>query len=177
MKKVVYISLLIILGNSMLHAQVAIGKATPVADAILDFSDTDNKGVSIPKIISLDATSVPGTFYFDTADSKVKFILDAGTMDLSVMLVPPASVYDITTNGYDTFAENSGTIGTVIGADTSAAPGALVLESTEMVLKLPKVANPHLTIIDPEPGMIVYDTTSQMLAVYNGYKWSYWGKQ
>jgi hypothetical protein len=39
---------------------------------------------------------------------------------------------------------------------------------------LPKVASPHLNIISPSAGMIVYDTIKKQLAVYNGTVWSFW---
>ena len=39
---------------------------------------------------------------------------------------------------------------------------------------LPKVASPHLNIIKPAAGMIVYDSVSRQLAVYNGKVWSFW---
>lgn len=33
---------------------------------------------------------------------------------------------------------------------------------------LPKVASPHLNIINPAPGVMVYDTTNKQLAVLMG---------
>lgn len=56
----------------------------------------------------------------------------------------------------------------------TATDGILVLEDTDKAMILPKVASPHLNIIDPAPGLIVYDTDSRQLAVYNGKVWSYW---
>ncbi len=163
-------------------AQVAIGKETVDGDGILDFENPTTKGIAIPKIINLDGGTVPGTFYFDTADSKVKFTLaDAvgtgiETMDLSVKEVPAADQYDAAADGYDALQEEATVNGTVIGAETSTVPGALVLESTEKALILPKVTDPHITIKDPEPGMIVYDLNKKMLCVYNGYQWAFWGE-
>ncbi|WP_262907374.1 hypothetical protein [Chryseobacterium sp. LC2016-27] len=39
---------------------------------------------------------------------------------------------------------------------------------------LPKVASPHLNIINPSAGMMVYDTVKKQLAIYNGTVWSFW---
>ena len=63
-----------------------------------------------------------------------------------------------------------------IGTPTTAAPaaGILVLEDQTKAMVLPRVASPHLNIIDPAPGMMVYDTTAKQLAVFNGTVWSFW---
>ncbi|HRM13961.1 MAG TPA: hypothetical protein PLV47_13590, partial [Flavobacterium sp.] len=60
-----------------------------------------------------------------------------------------------------------------IGTPT-ATPGILVLEDSNKAMVLPKVPSPHLNIINPEPGMMVYDTTTKQLAVFNGKVWSFW---
>ncbi|WP_435524785.1 hypothetical protein [Chryseobacterium indoltheticum] len=39
------------------------------------------------------------------------------------------------------------------------------MEDTDKAMILPKVASPHLNIINPAPGMMVYDTTAKQLAV------------
>jgi len=39
---------------------------------------------------------------------------------------------------------------------------------------LPKMASPHLNIINPAPGMIVYDTTAKLMTVFNGSVWTFW---
>ena len=53
-------------------------------------------------------------------------------------------------------------------------PGILVLADTDKAMVLPKVASPHLNIVNPAAGMMVYDTTSKQLAVFNGTVWSFW---
>ena len=65
---------------------------------------------------------------------------------------------------------------TVIGADgaSNTTPGILVLSDTDKAMILPKVASPHLKIINPAPGMMVYDTTAKQLAIYNGKSWTFW---
>ena len=64
----------------------------------------------------------------------------------------------------------------LIGGDpsTDTTPGILVLADTNKAMVLPKVASPHLNIVNPSPGMIVYDTTKKQLAVFNGTVWSFW---
>jgi len=64
---------------------------------------------------------------------------------------------------------------TMIGTNTSdLANGILVLSDTNKAMILPKVASPHLNIISPAPGMMVYDTVKKQLVVYNGTVWSFW---
>ena len=50
----------------------------------------------------------------------------------------------------------------------------LVLEDANKAMVLPTVPNPHVNIVNPEPGMMVYDTTAKQLAVFNGTVWSFW---
>ena len=65
---------------------------------------------------------------------------------------------------------------TVIGtnAPTDTTPGILVLSDTNKAMILPKVDSPHLNIINPASGMIVYDTKTKQLAIFNGNVWSFW---
>ncbi len=162
---------------SMAIAQVAIGKETVDGDGILDFENPTNKGISIPKITNLDMGTVPGTFFFDTSDSKVKFQLEGSIMDLTVRGVPANTSYDLSINGYQGYEEVGDEKGTVIGDHSTTVVGSLILEANDKALILPKMENPHLTIKDPEPGMLAYDTVKKMMCVYNGHEWSFWGEQ
>jgi hypothetical protein len=58
----------------------------------------------------------------------------------------------------------------------SSVSGILVLEDANKAMILPKVASPHLNIISPAAGMMVYDTQKKQLAVFNGTVWSFWGE-
>ncbi len=60
------------------------------------------------------------------------------------------------------------------GAETSSKKGVLILESTTQAMVLPQVFEPHLNINGAIAGTIVYDTSCDMLAVYDGVNWSYW---
>jgi septal ring-binding cell division protein DamX len=59
-------------------------------------------------------------------------------------------------------------------AATDSTSGILVLTDTNKAMVLPKVSSPHLNIISPSSGMMVYDTTAHQLAVFNGTVWSFW---
>ena len=127
---------------------------------------TDTTGilvVPLGRVTNLDTNTVAGTLYFDATAKKVTF-KGATDMDLSIN----EGTFDITDTEYVSLTEEATVNGTIIGAETSTAPGVLVLESTTKALILPKMANPHLVIINPESGMIAYDTVSKMFCVFNG---------
>ncbi|MCC9070296.1 hypothetical protein LNQ49_01590 [Flavobacterium sp. F-65] len=50
--------------------------------------------------------------------------------------------------------------------------GALILESKEKGFAISKVASPEITIAIPVEGMLVYDTISNCLKLYNGTTWN-----
>lgn len=134
-----------------------------------------NKGLVLPYVTSAQNVTgaVNGTLIFDSTDKKVKLLAknqwvdytqdDTGTVDLSIQ--------SSKTENLDAR--------TVIGVLGSAdkTPGILVLSDKDKAMILPKVASPHLNIIKPAAGMIVYDTTAHQLAVYNGSVWSFWKPQ
>ncbi len=161
-------------------AQVGIG-VSPTAYAILDFQPESDKGISLPKInnTDLNSISVPGTLFFDTADSKVKVVSenDGASMvfiDLSVKDVDASDMFDLTEHGYNNYKEVDNQKGTVIGTESTAPVGVLVLESSSSAMVLPTV-NSYTDIPSPEPGMIAYDKTRKNFIVYNGDVWTFWG--
>ncbi len=173
--KTYIITLILIFSYLGINAQVAIGKATVDGDGILDFGSDNNKGILLPRVISLASGSVPGTLYFDTADSKVKF-LGSGVVDLSVEPVEEANQFDASEEGYSNLTEIADVNGGVFGDEESTVPGVLVLESVEHALILPKVTS-YANVGDPEAGMIVYDSTKKLFCAYDGEKWAFWGEQ
>ncbi len=161
-----------------LQAQVAIGKpAVEGTDTLLDFGDDNNKGIVLPWVSSLDSNS-PGTLYYNTAEGKVMCTGVNETIDLSVKgLQTP---FDDTTRGYNTYTENPNMInGSVIGATQSSKKGVLVIQPAatdpRKAIILPKVTT-YDNVGNPEPGTIVYDETKNMVCVFDGEQWAFWGK-
>jgi len=184
MKHKIYIGLVAICFLSFaVKAQVAIGKnAVNGASTLLDFDDTDNiRGIILPAVTALPVSPANGTFVFDTTDSKVKvFYLDADDgaegswHDLTeVGIDPQPGSSDKIDTGHLQNTNETGE-GTVIGAESSAAQGVLVLESFDKAMILPKIASPHQSVKSPYPGMICYDTTTKSLAVFDGSNWYFW---
>ncbi len=152
-----------------ISAQVAIEKSTlSSTSSVLEFDNTQNKGIILPYVTSESAvTALGGTLIFDTNDQKVKYHNTDGWVDLSInsgtASASPANLDEV--GG-----------GVILGSNTSDAEGVLVLESTDKAIILPNVSNPHTNIANPEPGTVVYDSTSKTIAFYNGTQWSYWGE-
>ena len=158
-----------------ISAQVAIGKTSISSPAVsLEFYDNaDNtRGIILPWVTSTAAVTgaVNGTIVYNTADRKVYVKYASGWRDLSV-----DTTGTVTTTLQDALSDLE-TAKVLIGGnpDTDTTPGILVLADTDKAMVLPKVASPHLNIVNPAAGMMVYDTTSKQLAVFNGTVWSFW---
>ncbi|KAB1228618.1 hypothetical protein [Chryseobacterium viscerum] len=166
--KTVIFSIAAILFTITIEAQVAVGKnSVSNPSTSLEFAGTENRGLVLPYIEDNSGISQDGTMIFDTTDNKVKYLKSGSWFDLSVDTTGNADLSVQTTKTEKTEAKVS--IGTLTSTD-----GILVLEDSNKAMILPKVASPHLNIINPAAGMIVYDTTAHQLAVYNGSVWSFW---
>ena len=164
------------LGIISTQAQTIIGiKASNYpgnSSVLLEFSN-QNKGFVVPWIPSPTLTApAAGTLYFD-ASSNYMLKLYNGSSYINLTQGAAKNTLTTTTvavpNGTDDTTKK-----TVIGAKTSAIPGAVVLESTTKIMVLPKVTSPHLNIVNPAAGMIVYDPTNKALCTFNGQQWTFW---
>lgn len=159
-----------------LQAQIAIGKDEVAGTSVsLDFG-TENRGFILPYVEDKSAINVEGTIIYDAGDDfKVKYLSDGNWVNLSEDdgTADTIGAADLT---IQTGKTDQVTAKVAIGADadTDTTPGILVLTDTDKAMVLPKVESPHLNIIDPAPGMMVYDTFKKQLAVYNGTVWSFW---
>ena len=188
-----------ILVSACASAQVAIGKAslTKLADNItpnpsisLEFGN-ENRGIVLPWVNGTNNTTpfisgsptteivANGTIVFSTNDAKIKVKYASGWKDLTVKnntdIIPGITNQTVNTSLQDSLSDLE-TAKVLIGGnpDTDTTPGILVLADTDKAMVLPKVASPHLNIVNPSPGMMVYDTTKKQLAVFNGTVWSFW---
>ncbi|WP_223609584.1 hypothetical protein [Chryseobacterium sp. OSA05B] len=149
-------------------AQVSVGKTNVTNTSVsLEFSTSENRGLILPYVQDKSGINQNGSMIYDIVDHKVKFLKNGNWFDLSV---DNTGTIDITIQSAK--IENS-TAKVCIGT-VSSTSGILVLEDNNKAMILPKVASPHLNIINPSAGMIVYDTTKHQLAVYNGTVWSFW---
>ncbi len=146
-----------------LSAQVAIEKESVDGDGLLDFGSI-NKGIVLPSTnVITNPTAGAITFnknkelveYFDGQDWNSLTIKGLNT------ITPPALPMEEAK-------------GVIIGAETSAVDGVLILESQNKALILPKASSPHINMLSPEAGTICYDTASKTVAIFNGSAWTFW---
>lgn len=155
------------LSSGLAFAQVGIGKESIDGDGILDFAPNTTNGIMLPIVETLPNDAVAGTILMDKNDKIVKMKDNAAWLPLS----DAGSVNNAT---FNTNTEVAGPNRVIIGNSSTAAPGVLVLESADKALILPKIADPHINVKSPYPGMICYDTVSKTMAVFDGLKWNYW---
>lgn len=193
MKNSIIIALL--LSSVCVSAQVAIGKPSitqlpslvsnpSISLEFGDYAAPQGKGIVLPWVTSTAATgssSVTGTIIYDVSDKIIKYKNGASSwFNLSkneTTIVEGTSNFNTTgvvnTTLQDNPLSDASTAKVSIGTPSSI-PGVLVLEDTNKAMILPKVPNPHLNIINPEPGTMAYDTLTKQLAIYNGTVWSFW---
>lgn len=175
MSKSIIISLL--LAGTAAKSQVAIGKQTVTnASVSLEFDSTENRGFVLPYITDKSSVLAEGSTIYDTTDHKVKYLKDNGVwINLSEDDGTAATIGAVDLSIQQSKTEQVAaktTIGTNGATDTTN--GILVLTDVNKAMILPKVASPHLNIVNPAAGMMVYDTTKKQLAIYNGTVWSFW---
>lgn len=136
----------------------------------------------------VQGTVVDGTIIFDLSDKKLKYMKAGSWFDLTGDPIFPITVKDESNNDVvftqfnnidsslqDNIKESDNAKAAIgINGDSDTTAGILVLTDTDKAMVLPKVASPHLTIQNPAPGMMVFDTVKRQLAVYNGTVWSFW---
>lgn len=158
-----------------LQAQVAIGKETITnASVSLEFSNTENRGLILPYVENKTGLTSEGILIYDTSDHKVKYLKSStqwANLSEDDGTTTTIGVADLSIQGAGKTEKT--TAKTSIGTPTST-DGILVLEAVDKAMILPKVASPHLNIINPAPGMMAYDTVKRQLAVYNGKVWTFW---
>ena len=189
MKRIIFIVTFSI--ASCAYSQVAIGKAGISNNSVsLEFGDYvtgEGKGIIVPWVESVGALSANtqnGTIVFDVSDKLMKYKKAGAWFNLSkneMAKVGNQAAPSDTTGAVDTTLQGASVVEksdakVSIGTPTSEAsnPGILVLEDNDKAMVLPKVPSPHLNIVNPEPGLMVYDTTKKQLAIFNGKVWNFW---
>ena len=172
MKKKIFIPVVFCL-FSMVNAQLVIGKETVSQEQIsLEFGDSEPRGLILPYVSNLSEITDEGALVFDATDFKVK--LKNGVNNWFDLTIDNTGTADLTSQNTDLEDQPNSQI--IIGnqAELETAHGILVLADDDAAMVLPKVESPHLTIKNPSAGMMVYDTISKQLAVFNGTVWSFW---
>ncbi len=152
-----------------------VGTASDKTSVLLEFANTNNKGIILPYVRTLPSAPTEGTIVLDSSiptAARVKYY-NGGWVDLSGQNADVTSV--LATQPTQAQVTEQAVSKTIIGAYTTSADGVLVLESTTKALLLPIVSDVN-NIPSPSPGMMVFvnKTGAKRLAVYNGSKWSFW---
>ncbi|WP_147366865.1 hypothetical protein [Epilithonimonas arachidiradicis] len=176
MKKLMILMALVMI-KSKVFAQVifgdGVGTPTDKTSVLVEFSNVGNRGLILPYVTDKTAITTPGSIIFDAStptSAKAKYYNGTTWVDLSVQPANATSYLTI----QPTARENANSK-VVIGSNTSAADGILVLESTNKAMVLP-ITNSYQNIVNPAPGTMVLLTNGPLktLAVYNGEQWSFW---
>ncbi|MBO4233759.1 hypothetical protein FO675_05510 [Riemerella anatipestifer] len=184
MKKIIYITTVIVSSLS-LKAQVNIGAGnlnggSTESSVLLEFNNLERKGVILPWVNSVseanlvDNTASPnGTFVLDRDDKYVKAKINNTWQNLNYLA---NNTNIIPVNTIDANKTERVEAQVIIGSPNSSAKGILVLESIAKAMVLPKFRNVHKSIVNPAPGMVVFDDTpgKEQICVYNGTEWSFW---
>lgn len=180
MKKII-ITIVGLVMTFSVQAQIAVGKDEVSSPSVsLDFGN-ENRGLILPWVTNETAVAnvANGTLVFDAANKKVKVKYNSSWKDLSIQsgtTINPLTSLD-GLNIQSNLTENTDAK-VSIGESTSAeVSGILVLEESNKAMVLPKVVSPHLNVLNPTPGLMVFDPLKRQLAVFNGEVWTYWKGQ
>ncbi|MNK79683.1 hypothetical protein D3C87_993530 [compost metagenome] len=176
------ILLLFTTASNILFSQVIIGDnigtATNKTSVLLEFSQSQRKGIILPYLTDVSDVNTPGSIFLRVSNpttaptAKIVYYDYDGTFkDLS----PEANGIGakLKMNTQPIAKENSSSK-VVIGNETSAANGILVLESTTKAMVLPRVPS-YKDIVNPAPGMMVLTGAGdKTIAFFNGSQWNFW---
>lgn len=189
MKNLLFIAALAFSGT--LFSQVIIGDNIGSAPAnnktsvLLEFANTNNKGIILPYVRQKATTPTDGSIILDVSDptnSRVKFYNNnSATTDHWTDLSGQGANNTTILSSQPTISQipETATTKTIIGSNASGVnDGVLVLESNTKAMVLPIVSDVQ-NIPSPSPGMMVYvnKAGTKRLAVFNGSKWSFWAPQ
>lgn len=174
MKKFIIVSSVFL--YHMVSAQVIIGDeigtASNKTSVLLEFANTNNKGLILPYVKTLPSNVTPGTILLDASNgshARVKYY-NGAWQDLSGR---DGDVNTALSQQPNNGESSNGMV--IIGSSSSSADGVLVLESATKAMVLPVVSNVD-NIPSPSPGMMVYvnKAGAKRLAFFNGSVWSFW---
>ncbi len=176
MEKILILISFVFIENNI-SAQVifgdAVGTATNKTSVLVEFPNTGDRGLILPYVTNKTAITTPGSIILDASiptAAKVKYYNGTIWVDLSVQPTDISSYLTI-----QPLTRENANAKVIIGSDTSAADGILVLESATKAMVLP-MATSYQKIVNPAPGTMVLlsDGAIKTLAVYNGAQWSFW---
>ncbi|NML59385.1 hypothetical protein [Chryseobacterium cheonjiense] len=162
MKNIIILATLALAG--WFHAQVAIGKTTLTNSSVALEFGTDVRGIRLPVVTDVSAmTGTNGSMVFDAATGSFRFYAN--------------NVWSTATAGGQTGGAPTGADtgnGVIIGANSSSATGALIIESSDKALVLPRAVLIDQRTITGVKGLAMWDSAMKAVVVYDGAKWNYY---
>ena len=139
----------------------------------MEFANSGNRGLILPYITDKTGLNTPGSIILNATTptaARVEYYNGTTWVDLSVQGANVSSYL-----GIQPVAKENASAKVIIGSNTSAADGILVLESSSKAMVLPIVSS-YQNIVNPAPGMMVLVNNGgiKTFAVYNGNQWSFW---
>ncbi|MGV0966736.1 hypothetical protein [Empedobacter falsenii] len=175
-------NLILILSCSYINlkAQIGIGVNSISSGKIIDFQDNckdqlctaeNAKGIILPILTNTISNNfVNGTFLLDESEKIIKVYENDKWLRLSYL---PGNLSNVITPTTSTEIGEGVYIGDNSNGNNSSL-GVLELNSTDRALVLPKIYKPYISVENPYPGMICYDTDSKSLMLYDGRYWNIW---
>lgn len=178
LKNILFIATLAVSGTAFSQVVIGdkVGTAADKTSVLLEFANTNNKGIILPYVRTKAVTPTEGSIILDASsatDARVKYY-NGTWVDLSGQGADVTTV--LASQPTQTEVTETNIAKAIIGASASAVTdGVLVLESNTKAMVLPQVSDVN-NIPSPSPGMLVYvnKAGAKRLAVFNGSKWSFW---
>lgn len=166
MKTTLILNLLTVFTFGTITAQVGIDKDSGFgANAILEFG-SEARGIRLtPVADATTLTATGGTIVFDGATGSFRYY-DGTSWSTAIA--------GGTTGGAPAAADST-TQGVLIGTNSSSAQGVLILGADTgetKALVLPNINLTEARIPNPAVGLMVYDTASGTVRVFNGNSWT-----
>lgn len=134
-------------------------QSTDDSSVLLEFgkSEENSLGLVLPSISEDEALKIDGNLFYDLDNKDIKAFVNGSWLNLT------------DNNQNENFKSD------LVETDNkNNYGGVLFFASRKKAISLPKIFEPHINVYNPYPGLICYDTKSNMLAVFDGELWHYW---
>lgn len=165
MRRIIFSFLILLVKNCLLFAQVGINTDSSLPDnsAMLDVKAT-NRGVILPRLTTDSRNLIPspeaGLLIYNTTENEVNFYNGSHWYQVE-------SQFTTTTTG--TVQAGGGTSITV--SPLSQAKGSAMLDVNDPSRGILIPRTTHTLITSPAEGLMIYETTTNLLTYYNGTQW------
>ena len=162
MKNIIILAVLSMAG--VFKGQVAIGKTSVTNSSVALEFGTDVRGIRLPVVTNAATmTAANGSLVFDGTSGSFRWYAN--------------NTWSTATAGGQTGGAPTGAdtgTGVIIGANSSSAAGALIIESSSRALVLPQAPLVDQRTITGVKGLALWDSALKAVVVYDGTKWNFY---